>query len=221
MQGRNPMDATQAILTVGEGRGFVVALYTQHPDLLDKTVITAAHCLPYLPPCAVATGGEWQTYRKILGPLGAKATVWAQCLFADPVMDIAVLGAPDSLEFPAEAKAYEKLLASAEYLPVADAPLTGRLQLLSHEGQWFDRPIEDSPLEWLWLKCAGRDIVGAISGSPILSMDGAAVGVLSVGLTPDDLIQTTTLTWCLPMRLLARMAGGTRLKMNRLGPGLR
>jgi hypothetical protein len=43
----DPMDATRAVLSVGEGRGFVVALYTQHPDLLDKTVITAAHCLPY------------------------------------------------------------------------------------------------------------------------------------------------------------------------------
>jgi hypothetical protein len=33
-----------------------------------------------------------RTYRALLGPLGAEPTVWAECLVADPIVDIAVLG---------------------------------------------------------------------------------------------------------------------------------
>jgi hypothetical protein len=42
----NHQDAIAAVLTVGEGRGFVVETDKQ------RLVITAAHCLPYFPPCA-------------------------------------------------------------------------------------------------------------------------------------------------------------------------
>jgi hypothetical protein len=31
----------------------------------------------------------------LLGPLGGKPTVWVECLFADHIFDLAVLGPPD------------------------------------------------------------------------------------------------------------------------------
>jgi len=42
--------------------------------------ITAAHCLPDLPRCHAASLTEDRTYKALLGPLGRKPTVWAECL---------------------------------------------------------------------------------------------------------------------------------------------
>src|SRR6266850_1656361 len=79
------------VLRVGEGRGFLVKRRRYH----DCIVITAAHCLPDLPPPHPLAYLEELTYRRLLGPLGTEPTVWAHILFVDPVADIAVLGAPD------------------------------------------------------------------------------------------------------------------------------
>ena len=40
----------------------------------------------------------WQerTYPSLLGPLGDQCSVWAECVFVDPIADIAVLGQPES-----------------------------------------------------------------------------------------------------------------------------
>ena len=88
--------ATSAVLTVGRGRGFVLeGINPAHEHLVERYVITAAHCLNrtrrsrknYFPPCAAASYVEQRTYRELLGPLGDKPTVWAECLFVDPVAD--------------------------------------------------------------------------------------------------------------------------------------
>src|SRR5215831_360804 len=50
IKGKVPMNldrASRAVLRVGDGRGFVVA----GADESYRYVITAAHCLPWLPPC--------------------------------------------------------------------------------------------------------------------------------------------------------------------------
>jgi len=49
------VDWTRAVIKVGDGRGFVVA--TDH----EHIVITAAHCLPYFPPCMSFSGIEEPT----------------------------------------------------------------------------------------------------------------------------------------------------------------
>jgi hypothetical protein len=43
-----------------------------------------------------------------------RRTVWAQCVFVDPVADIAVLSEPDGQELFNEHEAYEALTASVE-----------------------------------------------------------------------------------------------------------
>lgn len=111
---------TQAVIRVGGGRGFIV----EHQDFLghpERIVITAAHCLPHLPPPHPASYTEERTYGALLGPLKGKRTVWAECLFVDPITDIAVLGSPDNQEMHEEAAAYEKLT-DVTPLPVANAP---------------------------------------------------------------------------------------------------
>jgi len=83
-------DVTKAIVTVISGRGFVVE--AGH----ERLVITAAHCLPHLPPCHGAANLDETTYDNLLGPFGDhEPKVSAECRFADPVADISVLGSPD------------------------------------------------------------------------------------------------------------------------------
>src|ERR1035437_7130431 len=82
-------EAKNAIVKVGGGRGFVVQ------GERDRLVITAGHCLPDFPTCHSSSHTEERTYKALLGSLGEKPAVWAECLFADPIGDVAVLGPPD------------------------------------------------------------------------------------------------------------------------------
>ena len=171
-----PLDeAKKAILAVGEGRGFVV----DGPDE-ERLVVTSAHCLPYLPPAHAASLLQERTYGALLGPLGEKPTVWAECLFANPVADLAVLGPPDDQALPDEHDAFEQLVDDSLALPVGDLPEGGPAWLLSLEGEWFRRSVEclGGPF---WVRDAADRIRGGMSGSPILADDGSAIGVVSTG----------------------------------------
>jgi hypothetical protein len=184
-------EATQAIVAVSNGRGFIV----QHEH--NRLVITAAHCLPYLPPCHGLSYTEERTYQRLLGPLGQEPSVWAECLFADPVADIAVLGEPDRQELSDECDAYRALTEAAAPLPIANVSggpswrldgdkvvavpeLVHQVWMLSLDGDWFSGEVlhYGGPLV---LKGAAQDIVGGMSGSPILNDEGAAIGVVCLG----------------------------------------
>ena len=80
--------AGRALVAVGEqgGRGFVIKTRS------GPLVITAAHCLPALP--VPHPWAEDSRVWRVLGPIGKKPTVIAECCFVDPVADIAVLGPP-------------------------------------------------------------------------------------------------------------------------------
>jgi hypothetical protein len=86
----------------------------------QRLVITAGHCLPRLPPSHTASYIWERTYERLLGPLDAKEpTVWAECLFVDPIADLAVLGVPDGQELIDENKQYEVLTRTMTPLRVA------------------------------------------------------------------------------------------------------
>jgi hypothetical protein len=85
--------ATRSLLHVGQGeakgQGFVIENFG------ERVIVTAAHCLPGLPPA----DRDWflveRTYENVLAPLGKEPKVWADCRFVvDPVADLAVLGRP-------------------------------------------------------------------------------------------------------------------------------
>jgi hypothetical protein len=63
---------SDAIIRVGDGRGFVV-MQQRYLGGVERVIITAAHCLPHHP----ARGVEEETYPRLLGPLKGKRTVWA------------------------------------------------------------------------------------------------------------------------------------------------
>jgi hypothetical protein len=89
-----------SVIRVGAGRGFVIDRQS------NKLVLTAAHCLPVFPPCNGASLAEERTYENLLGRIGEDAGVWAECLFADPIADVAILGPVDNQALPDRWDAY-------------------------------------------------------------------------------------------------------------------
>jgi Peptidase S7, Flavivirus NS3 serine protease len=171
---------TSAVVRVGDGRGFIVAYEHQH------LVVTAAHCLPEIPPAHPARHQDECTWL-VLGPLDEEPTVVAECLFCDTIADLAVLGEPDGQEFYEEYETYLVFTEGRPALQLGDIP----------RSELRKRPLETHPVHVLQLggqwargrgKHIGRSIMldglrveSGMSGSPILNADGAAVGAISTG----------------------------------------
>jgi hypothetical protein len=78
-ESHDPTEVTSAVLTVGAPRGFVI----DGPN--QSLVIAAAHCLQHLPPCSPTSSTSERTYKDLLAPIGGHPSIWAECLFVDPV----------------------------------------------------------------------------------------------------------------------------------------
>jgi hypothetical protein len=175
-------EIANAVVRVGDGRGFIIEAKRR------RLVVTAAHCLPWLPATPEWCDLDERTYQNLLGPLGdIQPTVWAECLFADPLADVAILGSPDGQELYAQAEAHDALTDDRPALRIADAPTSGRAWLLSLAGEWnpcrIERLEDDHPFALgasLIIKDATAGIHGGMSGSPIVTDDGAAVGILAM-----------------------------------------
>ena len=87
---------------VGKGSGFVIETSRARP------VVTAAHCLPKLPPSATISYAAERTYERLLGKVGKRRRICAECLFVDSVADIAVLASPEQ-NLSKLADAYDRL----------------------------------------------------------------------------------------------------------------
>lgn len=163
--------ARRAVVRVGGGRGFVVSGHHRY----ERLILTAAHCLPSWPEAQPDT---WDAlHQNLLGPLGAQPTVWADCLFVDPVGDVAILGSPDNQELGEQADAYAILVEQAVPLRIADVVLDEPVWLLSLDGVWFESPADHLGMD-LILSQTSQPIRGGMSGSPIVQR-GAAVGLVS------------------------------------------
>lgn len=164
-----------AIVRVGDGRGFFV----EHPR--GRRIITAAHCLPYLPPAHRLMSHE-RTYAKLVGPRDVEPTVWAECLFVDPVADVAVLASPDSHAFPEEAEAYENFTEGRPTFLVGGFSDTCTAWVLSRSGEWVYCLIEPGGRGQSVTLVNAREGGGpGTSGSPILTSHGYAVSVVTHG----------------------------------------
>lgn len=118
----------------GEGRRWT---WLRRPEPRPQTLcITAAHCLPRLPP--PHSEAEERTYPNLLGRLGANPNVWAECCFVDPVADLAVLQEPDGQELYEEWEVYTGLTDDARPAPLRAARQRENAWLLGRDdGKWF------------------------------------------------------------------------------------
>jgi hypothetical protein len=163
-------DAYRCVVQVSDGRGFVVEGDS------ERYVITAAHCLPTIPPAMSFSFTEERTYQALLCVLGAKPTVWAECVFVDPVADIAVLAKPDDQAYPDQADRYEELVNAAMPIEIRPCQEEEQVWTFALDGtHWFSSRLRG--LRSLWLTEATERFRGGMSGSPILGNDGKAIGV--------------------------------------------
>ena len=111
-------------------------------------VVTAAHCVWAEAPPPIAARDRWEvTYQNLIASLGGERQVTAECVFYDPIADIAVLGAPDNQELGAEALAYEELTEQATPFPTGKLTFprqelfrkaSSEARMLSLDGEWFN-----------------------------------------------------------------------------------
>ena len=219
---RNPaLPKPGCVLKVGEGRGFVFEYPYEVPQSVlrearkrklrlrprrwRRVIVTAAHCLGKLPPAHAMSYAEEKTYN-LLGSLdGGRSNVCAECLFVDPVADIAVLGAPDgqlSQEMYEQSEAYDALVDDAPALRIGK-PRTGRGWMLGLDGHWFPTSVKVySSLFGTALSTGSTK--GGMSGSPILNDAGRAVGVVVVGTETTGGRANTEDEWNGPQPILIR-----------------
>lgn len=168
--------AKDAIIRVGDGRGFLMNLKTTS----EPVVVTAAHCLPNLPPAHPASYTAERTYRNLLGALDTAPTVWAECLFVDPVADVAVLSAPDGQALYNECEAYERFVEGRPTVRLAALTRRSPAWLLTLDRHW-EKCTVDVEGNGRALTLFGAHVTGGMSGSPILRPDGRAMGIVSMG----------------------------------------
>jgi len=182
---RSLLPEADSVITVDKGRGFIIenrALFDFGSGvrrLRRKLVVTASHCLPHAPKMPCYSYQE-ATYANLLAPLGEQPSVWAECLFFDPVSDLAILGEPDTQELGEENDAYTRLVEGRKPLTIA-APETGEGYMLALDGvSWQPTPLIVHENIWGTGLSTGATLAGQ-SGSPIVDSTGRAIAVVSVG----------------------------------------
>ena len=200
-------DPVKSLVRVGDGRGFVVEDQTG-----NRFVITAAHCLPGVP-AAPGFREDWaETFQNLLGPLGGVTEVCAECVFVDPIDDVAVFGSPDNQELSEQADAYEALLDAATPLAIGDIAISRKAapaRLIDLAGKMMACTAQHvgGPL---WIEKGAVGIVAGMSGSPVLDLAGRAIGVVSQS---GGTLETAPTSGTAP-RLVASLPGKLLVKFG-------
>jgi hypothetical protein len=155
-----------------------------------RSIVTAAHCLPFFPPAMSFSDISDRTFKNLVGSIeGEERAVWAECSFVDPIADIAILAPPDSQDLWEQCEGYEKLVDACLPIAVGSAAAVTEAWLLSLSGKWGHCKLGHAggpP----WVTDAADGLHGGMSGSPIVDCDGNAIGVFctsGLGSVGEDL----------------------------------
>jgi hypothetical protein len=216
------------VVKVGDGRGFIIEHRFKVPRhnlprrlklrlrtfMENRVVVTAAHCLPKLP---LAHAGSFRRERtwKLLGTLGGRTTgIWAECLFVNPVADIAVLGRPDDQEPFYEAEEYDRLTGDVRPLRIGTAR-SGPGCVLSLRGRWVRTRLELFGSVDGGASLSVDPTEPGMSGSPILNDAAKAIGLISVGSETVGASGERKNVRCGPQPILARDLPGWLIPLSR------
>jgi hypothetical protein len=174
------MPSIEAVLqTETGGRAFLL-----ESDDNKRVVVTAAHCLPEIPPAHPGRYANECTFQDFLGPLDGKVDIWVQCQFADIMADIAVLGPPEHDDLYDQYQAFESFAESRPAFRRSARQFAPREKhpgfVLSLENVWVPCILQHGG-RGVWID-DHKMIKSGMSGSPIVDADGAAVGVVSTGM---------------------------------------
>ena len=108
---------------------------------------------------------EERTFAKLVARNGEEPAISAECLFVDPIADLAVLGEPDGQELYEECAAYEALIETAAPLLIGKSadPAAREAWLLSLAGRWFSCTVKSAG-RGLWVEDASEPIRAGMSG---------------------------------------------------------
>lgn len=170
----------QSVVKVGKGRGFV--LETRFLNL-ERVIITAAHCLPELPPAHAWSYVHERTYPNLVGSVDGEPEICAECLFVDPVGDIAVLGEPDGQVLFDQCEAYDDFIDELPALRIGKLHVSTEVWILSLSGKWLQckAMAQTERGRFSLSEVSGDGIESGMSGSPIVSNSGEAIGVVVTG----------------------------------------
>ena len=187
--------ARQAVVKVGDGRGFVMEIpnpFRGHHGT-RRVIVTVGRCLPNFPH-PFPSSHEQKTFQSLLGSLTDTApSIAAECIFVDPITDMVVLGAPNKEKLSYDWKNFQILTQNAKTLFLGNFPQKEKVErgwLLSLDGQW--RPCKVTAFVYglarpsFYITEAAGGISGEMSGSPILLDDGKAIGALSTTLNNSE-----------------------------------
>lgn len=186
-------NAKGAIVAVGSRRGFVVQRLQRH----ERLIITAAHCLPTLPTAEPFVSGP-VIYSQLVGPLNDTLRVDVECLFVDPIADVAVLGPPrddnaaDAYATVVESGTVLQIGVISEHTEAALFTFDGRLETCAITVANRYAPSQGVRL----LVAATGDEDWATAGSPILGPDGRALAIV-MGSKYGPLLASTLPLWLL------------------------
>jgi hypothetical protein len=191
---------TSALLTVGTGRGFLVESNRDNP-----LVVTAANCLPFLPPPEITFEPDERNYPALVGHPGHERRISAWSHFIDLIANVAVLGRPCGDEYSVDWYGFDELTNGATPMTIGDPPENDGLAWIpSLDGRWF-RCIVYNMVRQLYVYERVEDFVAEMAGLPIVADDGSGIGVVSNTRHPADedvLALQPRLTEALPRWLL-------------------
>jgi hypothetical protein len=166
------------LIDVGAARGFVIEV---DGPFNERLVVTAAHCLPFLPPPGPHEP-EDSIYVELLGPLDCEQlTVWAACLFVDLVADIAVLCIPHPQHFSEGAETYARLVDDVTPFQIACVPMQPhRVPVqVKHLGKRWSAAVAVRSAAGVTIEGSKEVLDLGMSGSPILDQSGNAIAVIA------------------------------------------
>jgi len=122
---------------------------------------------------------EEKTYKNLLGTLNEPGKVWAECVFADPIADVAILSMPDDQALSEQSDAYEQLSDAVNPLRLREAIEGETVWVLDLDGQFRSGIVKE--VNDTFVQVLGCVMKPGMSGSPLLGNDGAAISVCVLG----------------------------------------